>query len=135
MTIEKLDWGYKFGKGTEAEKINQIIDWINEHDNSGRHIVPSNSLTGGERTTEQKIVDHILYTKEPKSNSFREELGEGIREQMHKILHRIYADTYNQHKDIKTLISLVKESLIEKFEEEDYSTYSMAQVKQIIKNL
>lgn len=69
MTIEKLDWGYKFGKGTETEKINQIIDWINEHDNSGRHIVPSNSLTGGERTTEQKIVDHILYEKRLKSTS------------------------------------------------------------------
>ncbi len=122
MTIEKIEDNQLYLPPSITQTINQLVDVVN-------------SLTGGERTTEQKIVDHILYTKEPKSNSFREELGEGIREQMHKILHRIYADTYNQHKDIKTLLSLVKESLIEKFEEEDYSTYSMAQVKQIIKNL
>jgi len=190
MTIEKIKVQHptSYNMALIEEKLNTIIDWINEHDNSGRHIVPSNSLTGGERTTEQKIVDHILYEKrlkstsgekcehggecysdngysktipfgycakfpkpEPKSNTLREEAGEEIREQMHKILHRIYADTYNQHKDIETLLSLVKEHLEKeinqslketKYDDNDREWAAKLQynkaiydIKQIIKNL
>lgn len=55
MTIEKIkelnlpDSTYADGTRQIEMKINEIIGWINEHDNSGRHIVPSSSLTGGEK--------------------------------------------------------------------------------------
>ena len=86
MTIEKIDETLTLNYLTLKNKLNEIVDWINEHDNSGRHIVPSNSLTGGEKPNKwckmfncdgnckTKHKDQY-FLEEPKSNPLREKLG------------------------------------------------------------
>lgn len=56
MTIEKIEDDQLYLPPNITQTINQLVDVVN-------------SLTGGERTTEQKIVDHILYEKRLKSTS------------------------------------------------------------------
>lgn len=94
MTIEKIkelnlpDSTYADGTRQIEMKINEIIGWINEHDNSGRHIVPSSSLTGGEKRESCTVCNwtnhNLKYgicdgcrdkVPEPKSNTLREKLG------------------------------------------------------------
>jgi len=64
--IEKLNLPENLAKGFERfvveNKINEIIDWLNEHDESGRHVVPGEKI----RELEGKRVSYPRDEKREK---------------------------------------------------------------------
>ena len=122
MTIEKIkelnlpDGTYADGTRQIEIKINQIIDWINEHDESGRHIIPVNSLTGGEK-------------EEPKSNTLREKLA--------KIMRGYPSSDLNSLETADQILSLVKESILKDIAEKSRRPYGITneEILTLIKNL
>ena len=147
MTIEKIKVQHptSYNIALIEEKLNTIIDWINEHDNSGRHIVPSNSLTGGEKYCGycDSNTGHNLDCPEPKSNTLREKTMDLLSD---------YAN-FNDGgvKLTNEILSLVKEHLEKeinqslketKYDDNDREWAAKLQynkaiydIKQIIKNL
>lgn len=132
MTIEKLDWGYKFEKSTEAEKINEVIDVVN-------------SLTGGGKRESCTVCNWTNYNlkygvcdgcrdkvpePEPKSNTLRFKINEFMYE----------AGYYHMGDHIlDALIVLVKEHLekeMRKFgTQPPEAKIDMCEMSKIIKNL
>lgn len=134
MTIEKIKVQHptSYNIGLIEEKLNTIIDWINEHDNSGRHIVPSNSLTGGEKE-ECDCTETICcpkhpnthYENEPKSNTLRAEI----------LYYLFQTEDATVNVKAEKILSLVKEHLLAELPEADKGGMSLGSIKQIIKNL
>ena len=146
MTIEKIKVQHptSYNIGLIEEKLNTIIDWINEHDNSGRHIVPSSSLTGGEKGESCTVCNwtnhNLKYgicdgcrdkVPEPKSNTLREGIGNIIQ----KLSEEWVVNKKEKEANVNKILSLVKKYVGKKRSELPHYDRTGTSIMNIIKNL
>ena len=153
--IEKLNLPENLAKGFERfvveNKINEIIDWLNEHDESGRHVVPGEKIREleGKRVSyprdekREKMAQDANYKNMPEYGEFWrnvkrssiEEPKSTLREATLKIV-RTVADLQAEPVADK-IISLFKDTLLKEIEKvrNNYVMYEIEPYEKDIINL